>query len=74
MAVCVSVNVNSINIDVTYGQSAILGCVFKWAKPVKIFPANTNSVVKVIKFTIMVQTTTFALAATKVMDFVIQNF
>lgn len=75
VAVCVCVNVNSINIDVTSGQSAILGCMFKCAKHVAIFPANTFSVVNVIKIPFMVlQTTTFALAASRVMDFVIQNF
>lgn len=72
MTLCVCVNINSINIDVTSGQSAILGCMFKCGKPVAIFPANTFSVVNVNKFRNMVQTTTFAPAASRV-DFVIQN-
>lgn len=60
--VAVCVNLNSINIDVTSGQSAILGCMFKCGNSVAIFIANTFSVVNVIKITIIVQTTTFALA------------
>lgn len=73
VAVCVCVNINSINIDVTSGQWAILGRMFKCVKHVAIFPANTFSVVNVNKIRNMVQTTTFAPAASRVMDFVIQN-
>lgn len=73
MALCVCMNINSINIDVTSGQSAILGCMFKCGKPVAIFSANTFSVVNVNKIRNIVQTTTFAPAASRVMDFFIQN-
>lgn len=66
----VPVNVNSFLVNVTDGQVRQIG----WNKLVIIFPANTFSVEDAITMIIIVQTTTFALAATVFVDFVIQNF